>query len=32
MQLFAPPSAGAKGGSEKLLNEDPASGLPEVVT
>ena len=32
MQLFAPPSADAKGGTEKLLNEDPASGLLEVVT
>ena len=31
MQLFAPPSAGAKGGTEKLLNEDPANGLLEVV-
>ena len=32
MQLFGPPSANAKGGTEKLLNEDPASGLLEVVT
>jgi hypothetical protein len=32
LQLFGPPSAGAKGGTEKLLNEDPASGLLEVVT
>lgn len=32
MQLFGPPSAGAKGGTEKLLNEDPANGLLEVVT
>jgi putative transposase len=31
-QLFGPPSAGAKGGTEKLLNEDLASGLLEVVT
>jgi hypothetical protein len=32
MQLFGPPSADAKGGPEKLLNEGPASGLLEVVT
>jgi hypothetical protein len=29
---FRSPSVGAKGGTEKLLNEDPASSLLEVVT
>jgi len=29
---FRSASADAKGGTEKLLNEDPASGLLEVVT
>ncbi len=31
-QLFGPPSADAKGGPEKLLNEDQTSALLEVVT
>jgi hypothetical protein len=30
--LFGPPSAGSKGGPEKLSNEDQSSALLEVVT
>jgi hypothetical protein len=32
IQLFAPPSAAAKGGTEKLSNRDRKSALLEVVT